>query len=156
MNFQPLNSNILIELVKQDEQTAGGLLLPDSARETQNQGKVLAVGEGIQDRSGNFQKLPVSVGDVLVYNKTAGVEMEVEGKKCKVIAIRDVLGKVVEQMSSKGLTLATMLTILFIVAMVIISEKTSLFHFSTISFLSGVFVSYIWFLVNKFLKEEEQ
>lgn len=96
MNFQPLNSNILIELVKQDEQTAGGLLLPDSARETQNQGKVLAVGEGIQDRSGNFQKLPVSVGDVLVYNKTAGVEMEVEGKKCKVIAIRDVLGKVVE------------------------------------------------------------
>ena len=58
-------------------------------------------------------------------------------------------------MSSKGLTLATILTILFIVAMVIISEKTSLFHFSTISFLSGVFVSYIWFLVNKFLKEEE-
>lgn len=96
MNFQPLNSNILVELVKKEEETAGGLLLPDSARETQNQGKVLAVGEGILDREGTFQKLPINVGDILVYNKASGIEMTLEGKKCKVIAMRDVLGKVIE------------------------------------------------------------
>ena len=94
--FKPINSNILVELLKSDEKTAGGLILPDSARETKNEGKVLAVGDGIKDKDGNFQPLPVSVGDIIVFNKTAGFELTEDEKSCKVIGIKDVLGKIVE------------------------------------------------------------
>ena len=94
--FKPINANILVELMKGEEKTAGGLILPETSRETKNEGVVLAVGDGIKDKDGVFQPLPVSVGDVIVFNKTAGFELEQDEKKCKVISIKDVYGKVVE------------------------------------------------------------
>ncbi len=90
--FQPINDKILVELVEKEAQTKGGLFLPDATKEIQNKGKVVAVGSGIEDKNGFLRELPVAVGDTVVYNVTAGVDLEEDGKKCKVISIRDVLG----------------------------------------------------------------
>ena len=93
--FQPINSNILVEPILGDEKTAGGLFLPDSSREEKNEGKVIAVGDGILQKDGTYEKLPVKVGDTIVYHKTAGFAIDDEGVRRRVIGIKDVLGKVV-------------------------------------------------------------
>ena len=93
--FQPINSNILVEPLLGPDKTAGGLLLPDSTREEKNEGKVIAVGDGILQKDGTYEKLPVKVGDTVVYHKTAGFAIDDEGARRRVIGIKDVLGKVV-------------------------------------------------------------
>ena len=92
--FQPINSNILVELMMGEEVTLGGLVIPDSSREVKNEGIILAVGTGIMDKNGVYQQLPVEVGDRVVFNKTSGMDIEEDGKKCRIIAVRDILGKV--------------------------------------------------------------
>ena len=93
--FQPNNSNILVEPIIGDEKAAGGLFLPDSSREEKNEGKVIAVGDGITDKDGVRHELPVKVDDIVVYHAGAGFAVEYDGGRYRVIGIKDVLGKVV-------------------------------------------------------------
>jgi len=88
--LQPLNENVLLELAedKGEKKTASGLIIPDSAKEKEATGKVVAIG--------NVENAGVSVGDTVLYKDFSGSEIEFEGKKYLFIAYADVLAKIVE------------------------------------------------------------
>jgi chaperonin GroES len=94
MNLRPLNDRIVVEPLEQEEQTASGLFLPETAKEKPQQGKVLAVGPGARDEDGNRMALDLSVGDVVLFAKYAGTEIKLEGKKVLIMKESDVLGVV--------------------------------------------------------------
>ena len=94
MNVRPLNDRVLVEPVEADTKTAGGILLPDSAQEAPLRGKVLAVGDGAVNDSGERTTLGVSIGDTVVYGKYAGTDISVSGKDLKIMRENDILAKV--------------------------------------------------------------
>ncbi len=94
MNLRPLDDRIVVEPVEAEETTAGGIVLPDSAREKPQRGTVLAVGPGKMLDSGNRGELSVTVGDVVIYGKYGGSNIEVDGREMKILRESDILAKV--------------------------------------------------------------
>jgi chaperonin GroES len=92
MNFVPLGDRVAIELVEQEEKTAGGIFIPDSAKEKPSQGIVLAVGNGARDEKGNLIPVDLKVGQKVLFGKWAGTEVTIEGKKIMVMKVSDVIG----------------------------------------------------------------
>ena len=92
MNFQPLHDRILVKRVDQDATTSSGIFIPDSAQEKPITGKVLAVGAGKTDDSGNVRKLDVSEGDTVLFGKYAGTEIKIGGVEHTILREDDVLG----------------------------------------------------------------
>jgi chaperonin GroES len=95
MNLQPLEDRIVVRPNEQEERTASGLVIPDTAKEKPQQGEVLAVGEGRWDEDGE-KRIPmdVKVGDTVVYSKYGGTEITVEGEDLLILNARDVLAVV--------------------------------------------------------------
>jgi chaperonin GroES len=91
MNVIPLNDNILVERVEAEEKTAGGIMLPDSAREKPKQGKVLSTGEGKMLDSGKRLAFQVKKGDTVMFSSYAGSEIKVDGKEYLIMTEDDVL-----------------------------------------------------------------
>ncbi len=91
LNIKPLDDRIVVEPADAEERTAGGILLPDQAREKPTRGKVLAVGPGKLLETGNRGPLSVRVGDEVYYGKYSGTEVDVNGKKYTVLRESDVL-----------------------------------------------------------------
>ncbi|MFG6121263.1 MULTISPECIES: co-chaperone GroES [Thalassobacillus] len=89
--LKPLGDRIVIEFVKQEEKTASGIVLPDSAKEKPQEGKVVAVGSGRVTDNGEKVALEVAQGDHVIYSKFAGTEVKYEGKEYLVIRESDVL-----------------------------------------------------------------
>ncbi|MBM7553262.1 co-chaperone GroES [Thalassobacillus pellis] len=89
--LKPLGDRIVIEIVKQEEKTASGIVLPDSAKEKPQEGKVVAVGTGRVTDNGEKVALEVSEGDHVIYSKFAGTEVKYEGKEYLVVRESDVL-----------------------------------------------------------------
>ncbi len=92
MDFKPLYDRILIDPLKQDEKTAGGIIIPDTAKEKPVEGKVIAVGEGYRSDNGSITTLKVKVGDNVVYGKWSGTEIKLDNKDYIIIKESDVLG----------------------------------------------------------------
>jgi chaperonin GroES len=92
MNIRPLGDRILVEPVEKEETIAGGLLLPETAKEKPQQGKVLAAGAGRKDESGKRIEMDVQAGDTILFAKYAGTEIKVDGKKLLIMKEADVLG----------------------------------------------------------------
>lgn len=90
-SLKPLGSRVVIEPVEQDEVTAGGIVLPETAKEKPQKGKILSVGPGDRDEGGKRIPLDVKVGDTVLYAKYAGTEIKVEGKKLLIMKESDVL-----------------------------------------------------------------
>ena len=95
MNLRPLDDRIVVEPVEAEEVTAGGIVLPDTAKEKPQRGTVLAVGPGKLLDSGERGSLSVAVGDEVIYGKYAGTDIEVDGRDVKILRESDVLAKVV-------------------------------------------------------------
>ena len=95
INLRPLDDRIVVEPVEAEEVTAGGIVLPDSAQEKPQRGKVLAVGLGKLLDGGARGELSVAVGDEVIYGKYAGSDFEVEGRDVKILRESEVLAKVV-------------------------------------------------------------
>jgi chaperonin GroES len=95
MNLQPLEDRIVVRPNEQEERTASGLVIPDTAKEKPQQGEVLAVGEGRWDEDGE-KRIPmdVKVGDTVVYSKYGGTEITVDGEDLLILNARDVLAVV--------------------------------------------------------------
>ncbi len=94
-NIKPLEDRILVEPIDAEQTTASGLVIPDTAKEKPQEGKVLAVGPGRFDESGSKRiPLDVSVGDVVVYSKYGGTEITIDGKDLLLLSGRDVLAVV--------------------------------------------------------------
>jgi len=95
INLRPLDDRVVVEPVEAEEVTAGGIVLPDTAREKPQRGKVLAVGPGKLLDNGERGELSVSVGDEVIYGKYVGSEIEVDGRELKILRESDILAKVV-------------------------------------------------------------
>ena len=95
MNLKPLGDRLIVKAIEEEETTASGIVLPDTAKEKPQRGKVLAVGEGRFDDDGD-KRIPVDVdeGDEVLYSKYGGTEINVEGDDLLVLRESDVLAKV--------------------------------------------------------------
>ncbi|MGW8249472.1 MAG: co-chaperone GroES [Anaerolineales bacterium] len=91
ISLKPLGSRVVVEPVEQEEVTAGGIVLPETAKEKPQKGTILAVGPGDRDEDGDRIKMDVSVGDTVLYAKYAGTEIKVEGKKLLILKENDIL-----------------------------------------------------------------
>ena len=92
MNLKPLDDRIVVEPSEAEERTASGLVIPDTAKEKPQQGKVLAVGPGRwSDDEGNHFPLDIKVGDIVLYSKYGGTEVSHTGKDLLILTSRDVL-----------------------------------------------------------------
>ena len=96
MNIRPLDDRIVVEPMEAEEKTAGGIVLPDTAKEKPQKGKVVAVGDGKMLDDGERAPLSVKKGDVVLYAKYGGTEIKVEAKDLLILRESDVLAKVVK------------------------------------------------------------
>jgi chaperonin GroES len=94
MKLNPLDDRVVVEPMDAEETTAGGIVLPDAAREKPQRGKVVAVGPGRLLDSGERVKIGVVVGDEVLFGKYGGTEIEVEGRDVKILRESDILAKV--------------------------------------------------------------
>jgi len=92
MNVKPLQDRIIVERIEDEAKTAGGLIIPDTAKEKPQQGKVVAVGSGKKTRDGKPVPLDVKVGDRVLFGKYAGTEIKIDGKDFMVMKEDDILG----------------------------------------------------------------
>lgn len=94
MNLKPLGDRLIVRALEEDETTASGLVLPDTAKEKPQKGEVLAVGDGPLNDDGKRVPLDVAKGDTVLYSKYGGTEIKVEGEDLLVLRESDVLAKV--------------------------------------------------------------
>ncbi|MFL5820816.1 MAG: co-chaperone GroES [Solirubrobacteraceae bacterium] len=95
MKLKPLGDRLIVQAVEEEETTASGIVLPDTAKEKPQKGKVLAVGDGkLHEESGKRTPLDVSEGDEVLYSKYGGTEIKVDGEDLLVLRESDVLAKV--------------------------------------------------------------
>ena len=95
MKLKPLGDRLIVQAIEEEQTTASGLVLPDTAKEKPQKGKVLAVGDGKLSDDGKRIPLDVSKGDVVIYSKYGGTEIKVDGEDLLVLRESDVLAKVV-------------------------------------------------------------
>ncbi len=96
IKLKPLDDRIVVEPVEAEEKTAGGIVMPDTAKEKPQRGKVLAVGPGKLLDNGQRGEISVAVGDEVIYGKYAGSDIELDGRDIKILRESDVLAKVVK------------------------------------------------------------
>jgi chaperonin GroES len=94
MNIRPLHDRIIVERVEEENKTAGGLIIPDTAKEKPQQGRVIAVGKGKKTEDGKVIPMDVKVGDKILFGKYSGTEIKVEGKEYLMMREDDILGVV--------------------------------------------------------------
>ena len=92
MAFRPLHDRVLIRRIEQEAKTAGGIIIPDTAKEKPMEGEVIAVGPGSRDETGKLQPLDVKAGDRVLFGKWAGTEVRLEGEDLMVMKESDLLG----------------------------------------------------------------
>jgi chaperonin GroES len=90
--IKPLGDRIVVERMEAEEKTAGGIIIPDNAKEKPVKGKVLAVGDGAKDENGKRIPMDVKVGDCVMFAKWSGTEIKIEGKEVLIMKESDVLG----------------------------------------------------------------
>ena len=94
MNFRPLHDRVLVRRVEAEEKTAGGIIIPDTAKEKPQEGEVVAVGPGARDDAGKIQPLDVKAGDRILFGKWSGTEVKIDGQDLLIMKESDVLGVV--------------------------------------------------------------
>jgi chaperonin GroES len=94
MDLQPLGDRLIVEVLEEEEQTVSGIVLPDTAKEKPQRGKVLAVGPGPRDEDGEYIKMDVEVDDEVIFSKYGGTEISIGGSEVLILRESDVLAKV--------------------------------------------------------------
>jgi chaperonin GroES len=92
ISFKPLGGRVLVEPLEQDEITPGGIILPETAKEKPQEGKILAAGPGERDEDGKRIVMDVKVGDKVLFAKYSGTEVKMDGKKLLILRESDILG----------------------------------------------------------------
>ena len=92
MNFTPLHDRVLVRRIESDEKTAGGLIIPDSAKEKPAEGEVIAVGAGARDKDGDRIAMDVKAGDRILFGKWSGTEIKIDGEELLIMKESDILG----------------------------------------------------------------
>ncbi len=92
MAFRPLHDRVVVKRLEGEEKTKGGIIIPDSAKEKPQEGKIVAVGPGARDESGKLVPLDVKAGDRILFGKWSGTEVKVDGEDLLIMKESDVLG----------------------------------------------------------------
>jgi chaperonin GroES len=92
MKFRPLHDRVVLERIDAEEKTAGGIIIPDTAKEKPQQGKVVAVGPGGRDESGKLIPIDVNVGDRVLFGKWSGTEVKIDGVEFLIMKESDIMG----------------------------------------------------------------
>ena len=95
MDLQPLGDRLIVEVLDEEDVTASGIVLPDTAKEKPQRGKVLAVGPGSRDEDGEYIKMDVEEGDEIIFSKYGGTEIKIGADEVLILRESDVLAKVV-------------------------------------------------------------
>jgi chaperonin GroES len=97
MDLQPLGDRLIVEAIEEEETTSSGIVLPDTAKEKPQRGRVLAVGPGGRNESGEVIPMEVAVGDEIIYSKYGGTDIKVGADEVLILRESDVLAKVVSK-----------------------------------------------------------
>ena len=102
MKFSPLHDRVLVRRIEVDEKTAGGLIIPDNAKEKPQEGEVVAVGEGARKESGELIPMAVKAGDRILFGKWSGTEVKIDSEELLIMKESDILGIVTDSAAAKA------------------------------------------------------
>ena len=102
MSFRPLHDRVLLRRIESEEKTAGGIIIPDTAKEKPMEGEVVAVGNGSRDESGKLVPLDVKEGDIVLFSKWSGTEVNIDGEELLVLRESDIMGVIEEKKARKA------------------------------------------------------
>jgi len=100
MKFRPLQDRVLVRRIEQEEKTAGGIIIPDTAKEKPMEGEVISVGPGTRGEDGKLHPLDVKAGDRILFGKWSGSEVKIDGEELIIMKESDILG-IIEGSASK-------------------------------------------------------
>ena len=92
MVFKPLHDRVAVRRLGEEDKTAGGIIIPDTAQEKPSEGKIVAVGPGTRDKDGNLVPLELKVGDTILFGKWSGTEARLDGEELLIMQESDVMG----------------------------------------------------------------
>ncbi len=92
MKFRPLHDRVVVKRIDAEEKTAGGIIIPDSAKEKPSQGEVIAVGPGGRDEAGKLIPIDIKVGDRVLFGKWSGTEVKLDGEELLIMKESDIMG----------------------------------------------------------------
>jgi chaperonin GroES len=101
MKFRPLHDRVVVKRIEAEEKSAGGIIIPDTAKEKPSQGEVIAVGPGGRDESGKLIPIDIKEGDRVLFGKWSGTEVKVDGEELLIMKESDVMGIIDEPISKK-------------------------------------------------------
>ena len=102
MKFRPLHDRVVVKRIEEDTRTAGGIIIPDTAKEKPMQGEIVAVGPGARDEAGKLVPLEVKAGDRVLFGKWSGTEVKIDGKELLIMKESDILGIIEGKVSVKA------------------------------------------------------
>ena len=100
--FRPLHDRVLLRRLESDAKTAGGIIIPDTAKEKPAQGEVVAVGTGVRDEHGKLQPLAVKEGDIVLFSKWSGTEVNIDSEELLVVKESDIMGIIEKSKKAKA------------------------------------------------------
>lgn len=100
MKFTPLQDRVVVRRIEEEEKTAGGIIIPDSAKEKPSEGEVISVGPGARDENGNLVPMDVKAGDRVLFGKWSGTEVKINGEELLIMKESDIMG-IIEQTVAK-------------------------------------------------------
>ena len=92
MKFRPLHDRVVVRRIEEETKTAGGIIIPDTAKEKPMQGEVIAVGPGARNEDGKLVPLDVKAGDIILFGKWSGTEVKIDGQELLIMKESDILG----------------------------------------------------------------
>jgi chaperonin GroES len=101
MKFRPLHDRVVVKRIDAEEKTAGGIIIPDTAKEKPQQGEVVAVGPGGRDESGKLIPIDVKAGDRVLFGKWSGTEVKIDGTEYLIMKESDIMGVLIEEATRK-------------------------------------------------------
>ena len=101
MKFRPLHDRVVVKRIEAEEKTAGGIIIPDTAKEKPQQGEVVSVGPGGRDEAGKLIPIDVKVGDRVLFGKWSGTEVKIEGTEYLIMKESDIMGVLVQEAARK-------------------------------------------------------
>ena len=101
MKFRPLHDRVVVKRIDAEEKSAGGIIIPDSAKEKPSQGEILSVGPGGRDEAGKLIPIDLKVGDIVLFGKWSGTEVKINNEDVLIMKESDIMGVITGQTTSK-------------------------------------------------------
>ena len=101
MKFRQLHDRVVVKRIDAEEKTAGGIIIPDSAKEKPSQGEILSVGPGGSDEAGKLIPIDLKVGDIVLFGKWSGTDVKIDGQEVLIMKESDIMGVITDTSSSK-------------------------------------------------------